>query len=70
MQVVARDGDAVLIAEGNIGASVLPSGQTLILPVASLAAHGDWEPASGPVPSYAPKDLAEQIAEFARQWRP
>ena len=69
MRVIARDGDTVLIADGEVGASVLPDGRTLVLPVASLAAQGDWEPADGPLPPFAPADLQAQIDDFRRHWK-
>ncbi len=68
MRVIARDGDAVLIADGDVGASVLSDGRTLVLPVASLTAQGDWEPSDGPVPSFAPTDLQAQIDDFREHW--
>lgn len=68
VQVVARDGDALLIADGDIGVSVLPDGRVLVMPVASLAAQGDWEPVDEPLPADLPADLAEQIESFRRQW--
>lgn len=68
LRVVARDGDALLIADGDVGASVLPDGRILVQPVASLTAHGDWEPSTEPLPRYTPADLAEQIAAFRAAW--
>jgi hypothetical protein len=69
VRVIATNGLAVLVTDdvGFVGASVLPDGRTLVLPVASLTAMSDWEPADGPVPAYAPKDLAERIEAMRRQ---
>jgi len=67
LQVVARDGEAVLVADGEVGASLLPNGQFLVLPVASLIAQGDWRPASEPLPDL-PAALMAQVAELQAKW--
>jgi hypothetical protein len=70
VKVITRDGDAVPVADGGIGASIRADGRTVVLPVASLAAHGDWEPADKPIPANAPADLADQIAAVRAYWLP
>lgn len=62
MDVVARDGESVLLADGPAGAVLLSDGQVLIGQLAVLAGHGQWVDASGPVPTYAPVDLADRLA--------
>lgn len=62
MEVVARDGDSLLLADGPAGAVLLAGGQVLIGQVAVLAGHGQWVDAAGPVPNYAPADLAGRLA--------
>ena len=70
LQVIARDGEALLVADADdpIGAVLLPDREPLILPVASIAAHGDWEPFEDILPGYAPRDLRQRIEEFRRLW--
>jgi hypothetical protein len=68
VRVIASNGLAVLVTDevGLVGAAVLPDGQTLVLPIASMTAMSDFEPADGPVPANAPADLAEQIDAVRR----
>lgn len=49
LQVVARDGDAALLAEGEIGLLVSPRGHLVGL-LGSIAAQGDWDAYDGPIP--------------------
>ena len=62
MNVVARDGTSVLVADGPAGAVVLPDGEVLVGDLAVLAGHGQWVDAAGRVPEYAPADLADRLA--------
>jgi hypothetical protein len=56
LRLIARDGDAILLADGDLGALVLPDGQFQVALVGSLQSQGDWEDASGPTPDYVPVD--------------
>jgi len=66
VRVVGRDGDAVLIADGPVGAIIAPGVEPVVMPLASLAAHGDFDEASGPLPAGLPDSLLRSLAA-ARQ---
>lgn len=67
MQVVARDGDSVLLADGQAGAILLPDGGFVVKPLAVLAGHGQWVDAEGPVPANASANVAERLADLRRK---
>lgn len=62
MQVVARSGEALLIADDLAAAILQPSGGVHIAPLAVIVAHGQWAESDEPIPDYAPPDLAERLA--------
>lgn len=62
MDVVARDGDSLLLADGPAGAVLLLDGTVLIGQLAVLAGHGQWTDTTGPLPDHAPADLADRLA--------
>ena len=62
MNVVARDGTSLLVADGPAGAVLLPDGEVLVGELAVLAGHGQWVDAAGRIPTYAPADLADRLA--------
>lgn len=59
---IASNGTAVLLADGDVGVSVTPDGRHLVALVGSLMAMSDWEPYEGPVPSWVPASVADEIA--------
>lgn len=62
LKVIATNGEAILLADGDVGVSVMPDGSFVVLPVASLIAHSDWEPHSGAIPDLPPAALDEVAA--------
>lgn len=63
MDVVGRDGDAYLVADGPVGAIVsrnLPP--PTILPLASLLAHREFDDYSGALPTGLSIGLADRLA--------
>jgi hypothetical protein len=64
MEVAGQDGDAYLVVDGPVGAIVsrdLP--EPLILPVASILAHREFDPYDGPLPRGLTVGLATQMAQ-------
>jgi hypothetical protein len=63
MEVVARDGPLLLLADGSAGAILHPDGTVLVGMLAVLAGHGQWIEVDGePIPAYTPDDLASRLA--------
>jgi hypothetical protein len=61
VEVVARSGDVVLIADGVAGALLHPDGGAYVGPLAVLAGHGQWRASDEQIPAYAPPDLADRL---------
>jgi hypothetical protein len=70
MDVVARDGDSLLIADGPAGAVLLPDGAVHVGQLAVLAGHGQWVDSDEPLPSYAPADLQARLAAKRAELEP
>lgn len=68
LMAVARDGDAVLVADGDVGATITPTGYLVAL-VDSILAQGDWQPYDGAMPD-VPEAARDKIAAMKRDRQP
>jgi hypothetical protein len=69
MEVVGRDGDAYLVVDGPVGAIVdrdFPA--PIILPVASILAHREFNDYSGALPAGLSAGLSTLLAEARRRF--
>ncbi len=74
MEVSGRDGDAYLVTDGPVGAIIwrgMPPGPVIILPVASILAHREFDPYDGTLPAGLAtaalvRDLAQARIAFER----
>lgn len=69
LQALASNGVAILVADGEVGASIMPNGRYLVAPVGSLVVQSDWEPYDGPMPD-VPQAALDEIAALKRQGQP
>lgn len=69
LKAVAHNGRAVIAADGDIGVSVMPDGQYLVMLLDSLLAMSDWTPYSGPM-LRVPQAALDEIAAMKRGEQP
>lgn len=59
LQAIASNGVAIVLADGDVGVSILPDGAYLVAPLDSIMAMSDWEAYEGLSPTVPPGALDE-----------
>lgn len=64
MQIVARSGEAILVAFGDMGAVIYPDGDAYLAPLAVLAGHGQWTASEDDLPESLAAVLTGRFSAF------